>query len=303
MIKINLLGEDSASSSDSRIWLAAYGASLVLCVGLFIVLQFQIAGSITELEEKSVQAEQQLARLQDKTKEVRDLETKKTELQNITLAIAALKKSQEGPVRLLDDLNEAVPEKLWLRDFNCKDKLLRIDGIALTDEALVTFIRDLEKSEYFERVDLIERATVPLVQINTLNTFDSTRYRTVVRGEKEYVSQRLMEIRTEAEKMGLMYTYGMPDTMLTKAKDEMGGSGGKLSFDSSGQKRFVGGRPSVYAWESLEQVRGESYIIEAKIRFTPKSSNIEEIAASLAAAQAAANQAKAPKKPKNIKEE
>ncbi len=302
MIKINLFGEDSASTSDNRIWLFAYAGSVLFCLVAFSFMQFQIGSSISELEDKTAQAESQLAQLQEKTKEVRDLEKKKTELQNITLAIAALKKSQEGPVHLLDDLNSAIPEKLWLRDFNCKDKILRLDGIALTDEALVTFMRDLEKSEYFERVDLIERTTVPLVQINTLNTFDGGRYRSVVRGEKEFVAQRLSEIRMETEKMGLLYTYGLPDTTLTKARNDIGG-GGKLSFDSSGQKRYVGGRPKVYAWESLEQVRGENYIIEAKIRLTPKSSNIDEISASLAAAAAAANQPKAATKSKTASEE
>lgn len=303
MIKINLLGEDSASSSDNRLWLAAYAASFVLCLCIFVAMRFHIGGSIGEMEEKAAQAEAQLARLQDKTKEVRDLEAKKAELQSITLAIAALKKNQEGPVHVLDDLNTAIPEKLWLREFNCKEKLLRIDGIALTDEALVTFMRDLEKSEFFERVDLIERTTVALVQINTLNTFNGTRYRSVVRGEKEFVTARLTEIRSETEKMGLQYSYGVPDTTLTKGSDAVEATGTKLSFDSSGNKRFVGGKPTVHAWESLEQVRGESYTIEAKIRFTPKSSNIEEITASLAAASAAANQAKLPKKGKNLKEE
>lgn len=281
MIKINLLGEESAGTSDNRMWLAAYVGSAVLCVAVFVLMQMHVSGQITDLQDKTTQAESQLARIREKTKEVRDLEARKNELQSITLAIAVLKKSQEGPVKLLEDLNTAVPDKLWLREMACKDNVLRMDGIALTDEALVTFMRQLEKSEYFDRVDLIERTTVPLVQVNTLNTFDGSQSRSVVRGEREYVSQKLSEIRQEVERLGLQYSYGVPDTTLSKAN--VNDTSLKLSFDSSGRKRFVGGRPSVHAWESLEQVRGENYTMEAKIRLTPKSSNIEGIAASLQA--------------------
>ena len=72
MIKINLIGEDSVASSDNVMWLAAYAGSAALLVVVFVFLQFQIAGSISELDAKRAATETSLARLKEKTKEVRE---------------------------------------------------------------------------------------------------------------------------------------------------------------------------------------------------------------------------------------
>lgn len=275
MIKINLKGEEAKGDTHEIVALCMYVASVCTLIFFFALAAFFTSSSIANLREENEYASTRLASLKEQTKVVRDLESKKSELMGITLAIAALKKSQEGPVHLLDDFNEAMPEKVWVKDIALRSGIMRIEGISLSDEALVAFIRQLEKSEYFEKVDLIDRTTVPLAQISTLNTADGKQTQLVVRGEKDQVAAKLAEIKAAVAQQGLEYQAGFPDNKADISGSAPGTSNSqsKLTFGASVRK--TGGRPTVYAWENFERVKGEDYILEAKVRFTPRSMNLD----------------------------
>lgn len=282
MIKINLLGEENAGGTDSMMWLAAYGASIValflVCIGLYVYIGY----SISDANDQVVVAEGQLARLKEKTKEVNDLERRKAELQNMTVAIAALKKSQEGPVRLLDDLNMAMPDRLWLTTASLKTNLMHLEGIALNDESIVAFTQKLRESPYFDNVRLVDRITSTLAQINTYNTADGTQAKIICRAEKDQVNARLLEIREYAERKGLVYVNSIPNSGLntgsTQLSDKSGGQTvTKLSFETDPTHKLSTGRPTFFAWENVQRVEGENFVIEAKMSYTPKNLNIEAL--------------------------
>lgn len=282
MIKINLLGEQDAGSADSMMWLAAYCASVVglilVCIGLYTYINY----SISDVNDRVEVAEGQLAKLREKTKEVVDLERRKTELQNMTVAIAGLKKSQEGPVKLLDDLNLAMPERLWFTTASLKSNLMHLEGIALTDESIVEFVQKLRESPYFDNVKLVDRLTSTLAQVNTYNTSDGSQAKIICRAEKVQVDLKLLEIRDYAEKRGLQYVNAIPNGNLGNGAGQLrDASGGqtvtKLSFENDPTHRLTGGRPSFYAWENVQKVEGEVFIIEAKMSYTPKNLNLDAL--------------------------
>jgi len=135
---------------------AIYISSLAcLVLGFFIAnahLKFEIA--LIQQEDKLIRAD--LTELKKITKEVRDLEKKRETLKSKLEIIDTLKKRKIGPVRVLDDLNISVPEKSWLVEVRDKGGVLRIDGLALDNQTIADFVKKLEKSEYFVRVDLLE---------------------------------------------------------------------------------------------------------------------------------------------------
>lgn len=156
MIKINLLGVETIADNSKYLVLVGYVASmliaLVTCYSLYAVASSEIA-SLTD-ERDRLQTE--LAKLQTTTKEVRELEKKKKDLADKLVVIARLKKSKIGPVHVLDDLNIAVPEKSWVTEVKETSGLMKITGFALDNQTISGFMRELEKSDYFPQVDLVE---------------------------------------------------------------------------------------------------------------------------------------------------
>ena len=161
MIKINLLGDSTAIDYSPHYFLAAFVATILFLSGLFYYLNDTISEQIAGLNSKSRNLQNELTRVQKITAEVRDLEARQAEYNRMLIVIAKLKKNKAGPVRVLDDLNRALPERAWLTEVKEQDGALRIAGRALDNQTVASFIRELEKSEYFG-----ERSNEVLKQID-----------------------------------------------------------------------------------------------------------------------------------------
>lgn len=149
MIKINLLGDNTAVDNSGKLIIAGFLGSLAACLIAFYCVQSSLDSSLAELEVKSQSLQNELNRVQKTTKEVRELEARKAEYSAKLLVIAMLKKNKLGPVHVLDDLNNALPEKAWLTEVKEKDGAFTVSGRALDNQTVAAFIRELEKSDYF----------------------------------------------------------------------------------------------------------------------------------------------------------
>jgi type IV pilus assembly protein PilN len=156
MIRINLLGDDTAIDSSSKLIVAGFVASLIALCAVCFFMQSSFTSQIEALELDIGEKEQELARLEKVTKEVKDLEAKESEYNNKIAVIANLKKSKLGPVRILDDLNLSVPEHAWVMSLKEEAGLMRIDGKAIDNQTIAGFMRELEQSDYVKSVDLGE---------------------------------------------------------------------------------------------------------------------------------------------------
>ncbi len=161
MIKINLLGDTTIKDFTGVYQLAGFGAAVALTIGVCIILLASISADIESETARSQSLEIELTNIQKKTTEVRELEAKRKLLREKLAVIATLKRNQSGPVRVMDDLNLALPERAWLKEFKEKDSVLRITGLALDNQTIAAYMKGLEASDYFEKVELIEaRQTV-----------------------------------------------------------------------------------------------------------------------------------------------
>lgn len=156
MIRINLLGDDTVVDSSSKKIIAGYVASLVALLVVFYTLNVSMSGEIERLSRDIEEKEAELVQLQKVTKEVKDLEQKEAEYNNKIQVISNLKKSKLGPVRILDDLNGAVPEHAWISSVKEEGGFMRIDGKAIDNQTIAGFMLKLEGSDYFKSIDLGE---------------------------------------------------------------------------------------------------------------------------------------------------
>lgn len=157
MIKINLLGEEVKADRSGTLFLVGFGASVLALLAIFFYLNSTIAGEIADRDSQVKSLEAQLAKLKNTTKEVRELEAKRAQLRNKLAVIATLKRNKTGPVRAMDDLDAALPERAWISEIReATEGNFRIMGRALDNQTVAEFMTGLSKSDYFRDVELIE---------------------------------------------------------------------------------------------------------------------------------------------------
>jgi Tfp pilus assembly protein PilN len=165
MIKINLLGNDSIASGRSFLGVYLFVASIVATLGIGWLLLSSISTEQADLNREKQQLEGRLKQLEEVTKEVRELEASKKLLDDKLSVIAKLRLSKQGPVRLFDDLNVAMPSNLWITELKESKGVLEIKGLALDDSGIVDFMKSLESSEYIRVVELGDSTQVYLVRV------------------------------------------------------------------------------------------------------------------------------------------
>jgi type IV pilus assembly protein PilN len=178
MIKINLLGDDTSVDYSGHIVVGAYVASMVVSVAACFILSSWISGEIEELTNQKSAKEKELARIQTVTQKVKDIEKKHKDLEDRLVRIATLKRNKQGPVRVLDALNLAIPERAWLIEAREKSDVMKLEGLALDGETISQFMRELEKSDYFPKVelDVAKQATKQGVKIQAFSIRASVSY-------------------------------------------------------------------------------------------------------------------------------
>lgn len=157
MIRINLLpakeSQQTLGQRQQRALVALGGAVALLIMVLPYVLQ---AHQLSVLERETTAVQEEIKRFDERVKEVRDLDKLKEELQTKLRIIDDLNNKRVGPARVLGDLSIATPDNLWLVDFKETANSATITGLALDNQTIALFMRQLQTSPYFHRVDLVE---------------------------------------------------------------------------------------------------------------------------------------------------
>lgn len=176
MTRINLLPTKDAQIANQRrqqVSLVILGACLIalLMVIPYVLQKRQISKLDGEMEDLRVE----VAKYEELTKEAKDLDKKRKELQTKLDVIRDLDKKRVGPTHVMSDLSDSVPEKLWVDDFTETGGVATIIGWALDNQTVAAFMTQLESSDYFNNVDLTE-ATQPegAEQVRAVASADGT---------------------------------------------------------------------------------------------------------------------------------
>ena len=154
MIRINLLGEKKDKTGVYLGQILVYCCCLMLSAGIILEYHISKHNELGILTRRKESLENQAAKLREKTKAVEELEKNKRLLAEKLLTIAKLKAKKQGPVRLLDNLTQTIPDRSWLTSISQKGDECEIKGISLDNQTTAQFMEKLNKSKYFRRVDL-----------------------------------------------------------------------------------------------------------------------------------------------------
>jgi type IV pilus assembly protein PilN len=138
----------------------------VLVMGLaYFLLNMNVDDLKGEYQANNVQ----LAELKKKVEEVKKYEILNKAIQQKTDLIESLKKSQAVPVRLIDDLSKLLPAESWFTSVSFNSPQVVVDGVAFTNEDVVTFIDNLKKTANYTDVYLDESKQGTIDNIEVYN--------------------------------------------------------------------------------------------------------------------------------------
>jgi len=157
MIRINLLPLKEAERSAGRrnqVSLIALGGTIALLI--MIVPYMNQSRQLSAIEAERAQLNQEIQRYNDQVKEVAQLDQLRRDVQSKLQVVRDLNDKRVGPAHVLRDLSLATPDNLWLLDFNEGNGNATFTGMALDNETIARFMRQLSASPYFVGVDLVE---------------------------------------------------------------------------------------------------------------------------------------------------
>lgn len=162
MIRINLLAVDRKperkGSGLAGQKVAILGTAILAVTALLVgwrVFALRSEGARLDQDLRAAQAEQ--LRLRSILQQVQEFEGRKQQLQQRVALIEELRKGQTGPVRMLDEISRALPDRLWLTQVAQEPGGVKIDGRTTSLTSLSDFVGNLESSGYFARpVEIVE---------------------------------------------------------------------------------------------------------------------------------------------------
>lgn len=115
-----------------------------------------LGGEVEKVKGENASMKQELDQLSKTVKRVEEVDAMKVDLQTKLGVINTLKARKAGPVHMMDEISIATPEKLTLTGLSEKDGRILLEGFALNHEIIAQFNSNLEMSDWFDEVFLIE---------------------------------------------------------------------------------------------------------------------------------------------------
>lgn len=157
MIRINLLPAEEAHRAAGQRREKATG---ILVVGgiaaLLVTAHVWQQARIMAAQHQLASVNDQIAALQGAYGQVLKMEQQKTELREKLKVIGELEAKSAGPVRALEELSGATPDRLWVTEFTESGGNVKITGFGIDEQTVAEFLRRLGGSSTFRGVDLSE---------------------------------------------------------------------------------------------------------------------------------------------------
>jgi type IV pilus assembly protein PilN len=167
MIKVNLLAQARREASPKRGPSVSFEGVGSLKNGLIIGMMaitvlilgwdyMRTSNEAARLKTDIAEAKIKLETVKEDLRVVAELEKKRDRVNSQIDLIAQLKKAQQVPVRLLDEISKNLPDFLWLVSVQEKAGVLTFSGRATTPTAYANFYNNLDASPYFAGIGKIK---------------------------------------------------------------------------------------------------------------------------------------------------
>lgn len=170
MIRVNLIPEDRRKKVREvklkRPTLKIPKFDMILA---FIILGAVVAGCVIvylgqqkvlrDLDGDIADAREELRDLEKERKMVEDLEKRQRELKEWIALVQDLNKGRALHFHVMDEINKARPEYMWIVLFEEKNQRFKLNGRTFSNYMISNFMDELNSSSYFNDVKLDEIKT------------------------------------------------------------------------------------------------------------------------------------------------
>lgn len=155
MLQINLLPvREARRKADVRQQLMQLVFGLLITLGAVAIVHSRISDQISQAETHVAQMETDIAKFKPQLDQVTSFKRRKAELLRKIDVIDNLDRARSGPVRVLAELSDRTPDRLWLTSMETKGNTVVMHGLSLDNELVALFLRALNESAFFGEVDL-----------------------------------------------------------------------------------------------------------------------------------------------------
>ncbi len=128
---------------------------LVLAVILVAVGYFAMTGAISQQRARNDYLKQQITEIDQKIKEIEDLERTKQNLLARMRVIEELQSSRSATVHFFDELVNTIPDGITLNAIKQVGDTVTIEGIAESNGRISSYIKSFENSPWFAEPKLV----------------------------------------------------------------------------------------------------------------------------------------------------
>jgi type IV pilus assembly protein PilN len=159
MIRINLLPREDVPVQRS-LALPDLGSFaplvlVVIAVGVVTILGLYQGQKIANLEQTIAEEEAESRRLAPEIAKIKRLDQQRQSLNQRLEVISSLDRDRYFRVHLLDELNRALPDHLWIERFEDQGgDLYAMEGVTFSNFLVSDLLQNLDRSPYFTGVTL-----------------------------------------------------------------------------------------------------------------------------------------------------
>jgi len=167
MIRINLLTEKRKKKVPQLSTFFISGAAILVIMVLVLgAFTFHLISKSSDMKNEEAAKEKRLSELKVLLKEVENYERDNESYKKKNMIIEQLKKNQDVPLRLLDEVSAYLPQGVWLSSLTDKGGDVDVAGYSFTNSDLVGYIQNLKGSKYLADVALLESQQTTLGNVS-----------------------------------------------------------------------------------------------------------------------------------------
>jgi type IV pilus assembly protein PilN len=171
LIRINLLPvREARRKAGVRQQVMVLAVALIGALVVSAGVHTWMLGSISAAKGRVATLDKQLEQYKPQQQQVEQFKAKKAEIEQKLAVIADLERRRSGPVHIMDELSNHIPERVWLTNLAADSGKIALGGMSLDNELVALFLTALNDSPYFANVEL-ESTELRLVESLKLNTF------------------------------------------------------------------------------------------------------------------------------------
>jgi type IV pilus assembly protein PilN len=155
MLQINLLPvREVRKRFETRQIVLQQVLVLILTAAAIGAFHTRLSSRIERTQGRIHQMDKDIAQFKPQIEQVEGFKKKKKELEKKIEVIETLDRQRRGPVRILAELSDRIPDRVWLTSLETNGSQVKLAGESLDNELVAIFVRNLGESKYFGDVDL-----------------------------------------------------------------------------------------------------------------------------------------------------